>query len=100
MSGLVLDPQWLWLIGGVVLLIAELIAPGFFLVFIGGAAIATGLAALVLPLGLPLQFAIFAAWLSWRRGSVAGVRIRCASTIRRTHSSTIGQAPSWPGGGR
>jgi inner membrane protein len=55
-----LDPEWLWLIGGVVLLIAELIAPGFFLIFIGAAAIATGLAALVLPLSLPLQLAVFA----------------------------------------
>jgi membrane protein implicated in regulation of membrane protease activity len=60
MSGLDVDPEWLWLIGGVVLLIAELIAPGFFLVFIGGAAIATGFLSLLLPLGLPLQFAIFA----------------------------------------
>jgi membrane protein implicated in regulation of membrane protease activity len=60
MNNLHLDPQWLWLIGGVVLLIAELIAPGFFLVFIGAAAIATGVAAMVLPLGLPLQFALFA----------------------------------------
>jgi len=61
MSNFPLDPEWLWLIGGVILLIAELVAPGFFLVFIGGAAIATGLAALALPLGLPLQFALFAA---------------------------------------
>ena len=38
-----IDPGWLWLIGGVVLLIAEVIAPGFFLLFIGAAAIATGL---------------------------------------------------------
>ena len=60
MSGLDIDPEWLWLIGGVVLLIAELIAPGFFLVFIGAAAIATGFAALALPISLPLQFAIFA----------------------------------------
>jgi hypothetical protein len=60
MSNLPVDPEWLWLIGGVVLLIAELIAPGFFLVFIGGAAVATGLAALLLPLSLPLQLAIFA----------------------------------------
>ena len=37
-----LEPGWLWLIGGVMLLIAEIIAPGFFLVFIGAAAIATG----------------------------------------------------------
>jgi hypothetical protein len=60
MSGVHLDPEWLWLIGGVMLLIAELIAPGFSLIFIGGAAIATGLAAMLLPLSLPLQFAIFA----------------------------------------
>lgn len=60
MSGLDIDPQWLWLIGGIVLLIAELIAPGFSLVFIGAAAIATGIAALLLPIGVPLQLALFA----------------------------------------
>ena len=42
------DPPWLWLIGGVVLLIAEVIAPEFFLMFIGAAAIATGLVTLLL----------------------------------------------------
>jgi len=61
MSSLPVEPEWLWLIGGIVLLIAELIAPGFFLVFIGGAAIATGLAALLLPLSLALQLGLFAA---------------------------------------
>jgi membrane protein implicated in regulation of membrane protease activity len=60
MSGFSLEPEWLWLIGGILLLIAELIAPGFFLVFIGGAAVVTGLAALLLHLDLPLEFAIFA----------------------------------------
>ena len=70
MSGLEIDHEWLWLIGGVLLLIAELIAPGFFLVFIGGAAIATGVAAMLLPLSLPLQLALFAAlaYLSARIG--------------------------------
>jgi membrane protein implicated in regulation of membrane protease activity len=70
MSGLPIDPEWLWLIGGVLLLIAELIAPGFFLVFIGGAAFATGVIAMLLPLSLPLQLAIFAvlAYLSARIG--------------------------------
>src|SRR5689334_13159442 len=57
-----LEPGWLWLIGGVLLLIAEIIAPGFFLVFIGGAAIATGLFALLFGLGLPLQLAWFAVY--------------------------------------
>lgn len=55
-----LEPGWLWLIGGVLLLIAEVIAPGFFLVFIGAAAIATGLFALLFTLSLPLQLALFA----------------------------------------
>jgi len=60
MSGLHLDPTWLWLIGGVLLLIAEVIAPGFFLMFIGAAALATGLLSLVLPLSVALQLALFA----------------------------------------
>jgi membrane protein implicated in regulation of membrane protease activity len=60
MNGVHLDPGWLWLIGGVVLLIAEVIAPGFFLIFIGAAGIATGLLSLVLGLAIPLQLAVFA----------------------------------------
>jgi inner membrane protein len=78
-----MNPQWLWLIGGIVLLIAELIAPGFFLVFIGGAAVATGLASLLLPLGVPLQLAIFAvlAFLSVRIGG------RRAYSMRYEHSA-------------
>ena len=55
-----LESSWLWLIGGVVLLIAEVIAPGFFLMFIGAAAIVTGVAALLLPIGLAVQLALFA----------------------------------------
>jgi membrane protein implicated in regulation of membrane protease activity len=55
-----IDPPWLWLIGGVVLLIAEVIAPGFFLIFIGAAAIATGLFAVLLGLGTTAQLALFA----------------------------------------
>lgn len=61
MSGIHLDPAWLWLIGGIVLLIAEVIAPGFFLIFIGAAGIATGLLSLALGLPLTLQLALFAA---------------------------------------
>jgi membrane protein implicated in regulation of membrane protease activity len=54
-----IDPGWFWLIGGVVLLIAELIAPGFFLVFIGTAAMAAGLFTLLFGLGIPAQLALF-----------------------------------------
>ena len=55
-----LEPGWLWMIGGVLLLIAEIIAPGFFLVFIGAAALATGIFALLFGLGVPAQLALFA----------------------------------------
>ena len=56
MSGI--EPGWLWLIGGVVLLIAEVIAPGFFLIFIGAAAIATGLFTLLFGLGTVPQLGV------------------------------------------
>ncbi|HET9810155.1 MAG TPA: NfeD family protein [Sphingomicrobium sp.] len=55
-----IDPAWLWMIGGVLLLILEVIAPGFFLVFIGAAAIATGFFAVLFGLGLVPQLALFA----------------------------------------
>jgi membrane protein implicated in regulation of membrane protease activity len=48
------------MIGGIVLLAAEILAPGFFLVFIGAAALATGVFALLFGLGLPAQLALFA----------------------------------------
>jgi len=55
-----IEPGWLWIIGGVLLLIAEVIAPGFFLVFIGAAAIATGLFTLLFGLGTVPELALFA----------------------------------------
>ena len=55
-----LDPGWLWLISGVLLLIAEVIAPGFFLVVVGAAAMATGLFTVLFDLGVVPQLALFA----------------------------------------
>jgi inner membrane protein len=60
MTDFPLDPAWLWLIGGVVLLIAEVIAPGFFLIFIGAAAIVTGLLGMVIGLPVAVQLGVFA----------------------------------------
>lgn len=54
-----LHDGWLWAIAGLVLLIAEVVAPGFFLVFLGVAAIATGLFTLLFDLGLAPQLALF-----------------------------------------
>ncbi len=55
-----LNPGWMWAIGGVLLLIAEVIAPGFFLMFVGAAALATGLFTLLFGLGLAPQLVLFA----------------------------------------
>lgn len=57
-----LEPGWLWMIGGVLLLIAEILAPGFFLVFIGAAAIAAGLFTLLFDLGSAGQLTLFAVY--------------------------------------
>ena len=54
-----LDPGWAWAIAGVVLLIAEVIAPGFFLFFVGVAAIATGLFTEMLAVGTVGQVTLF-----------------------------------------
>jgi membrane protein implicated in regulation of membrane protease activity len=55
-----LDPHYAWLAIGLVLAIAEMAIPGVFLIWMAGAAILTGLAAWVLPIGLPLQIVLFA----------------------------------------
>ncbi|MBV8685157.1 MAG: NfeD family protein [Alphaproteobacteria bacterium] len=55
-----LEPQWLWLIAGALLGIAELIVPGVFLIWIAAAAAATGLVVLATGIALPFQFALFA----------------------------------------
>ena len=54
-----LEPGWLWMIGGILLLIAEVIAPGFFLVFIGVAALATGAFTLLFDMPLAFQLILF-----------------------------------------
>ena len=54
-----LHPGWMWAIGGLLLLIAEMVAPGFFLIFLGVAAIATGLFTLLFDLGLAPQLVLF-----------------------------------------
>lgn len=50
---------WAWVIGGVVLLALELVVPGGVLVWLGAAAIVVGLASLVVPIALPVQWIIF-----------------------------------------
>src|SRR5688500_4318210 len=56
-----LDPQWSWLILGLVLAIAEMVVPGVCLIWFVAAALIVGLLSFVIPLGLPLQVVLFAA---------------------------------------
>lgn len=55
-----IDHNWLWLSIGVILAAAEMIAPGFFLIWLAAAAIATGLVTTFLPLSFALQLGLFA----------------------------------------
>ncbi len=58
--GTTLDPHWAWLALGLVLAVGEMTIPGVFLIWMAGAAVLTGLAAWVLPIGVPLQVVLFA----------------------------------------
>jgi len=55
-------PGWWWLIGGLLLLTAELVAPGVFLLFIGAAAMATGAFVLLFDLGIGPALILFAVY--------------------------------------
>ena len=55
-----MEPHWAWLSVGVLLAAAEIVAPGFFLVWVGVAAIVTGVIAWLVPLSIPFQLGIFA----------------------------------------
>jgi len=59
----------LWLAGALILAIAELIAPGFFMIFLAAGALLTGLAVLIVPvtplLVQMLIFALFTAGAVW-----------------------------------
>ncbi len=51
--------HWFWLSLGLVLIAAEIVAPGFFLMWLGIAALVTGVAAWLLPLPLAAEVVLF-----------------------------------------
>lgn len=55
-----LDAHWLWLSLGVLLVALEILVPGFFLIWLGLAAAATGIITWILSPAVPLQLGIFA----------------------------------------
>jgi inner membrane protein len=54
-------PEWLWVIAAAALAIGEIVAPGLFMMWIGGAALLTALATGLLGLPLSGQLLVFAA---------------------------------------
>jgi membrane protein implicated in regulation of membrane protease activity len=52
--------HWWWLTAAVALGILELLAPGFFLVWMGAAAAATGVIVALVPMSVPYQLGLFA----------------------------------------
>ncbi|MBL8591796.1 MAG: NfeD family protein [Devosia sp.] len=73
---------WSWVVAGLVLLALELVVPGGVLIWLGGAALATGALALFVSIFWPLQFVIFGVlalcsiglWLKFRGPGVASDR--------------------------
>jgi membrane protein implicated in regulation of membrane protease activity len=51
---------WWWLGAGLLLATAEIMLPGVFLIWLGAAALLTGVLSLALPLPIGIEFAIFA----------------------------------------
>jgi membrane protein implicated in regulation of membrane protease activity len=56
-----LAPQWGWMALGLALAIAELVAPGYFMIWLAAAAFVTGVLTVALPITLPIQVLAFAA---------------------------------------
>ncbi len=54
-----LSGHWFWLSLGLILIAAEMAAPGFFLMWLGFAALVTGVAAFVLPIPLAAEVVLF-----------------------------------------
>lgn len=55
------EAHWFWLAVGLLLAVGEMAIPGVFLIWLAGAALVTGLASWLLPIGLALQVVLFVA---------------------------------------
>ncbi len=58
-----IDPYLLWMIGGVLLVVAEMLVPGIYLLFVGAAAVLTGVATWMYDFGPTFQIGLFALFL-------------------------------------
>jgi inner membrane protein len=87
---------WLWAVVGLLLIGAEVVMPGVFLLWLGIAALATGAIAAVLPVSLELQLALFTVtallscvvgWLVYRK---TGRAARGSNAVNDPHARIVG----------
>ena len=81
-----LGPAWAWIVGGLLLAGAEILLPGIFLIWLGLAALLTGLVAAVAP--LPWQGQI----LAWAVLSLASVALAVRLDRRRRAEPVLNRA--------
>ena len=91
---------WHWWILAAVLAIIEIVAPGFFFIWLAGAAVVTGLVALVLPgLGWEAEILIFAVLaiisiVAWQRIGRRLMRATQTSTLNQRGAQLVGRTVS------
>lgn len=87
------EPHWAWLSLGVLLVALEILAPGYFLIWLGLAAVATGVAAWLLDISIPLQLGLFAvlafAVLYWARRWLAKNPITSADPLMNQRTGRL-----------
>lgn len=84
-------PAWaLWIAGGLLLLAAEMLLPGVFLVWVGLAAVAAGLAVMTMELGFASAVALFLAALALGVG-IAMTRRRAAPRVNAPDTGLVGR---------
>jgi membrane protein implicated in regulation of membrane protease activity len=85
-------PGLAWLVGGLLLMAVEALAPGAFMVWIGLAAVGTGLATLAFPLDFSFEVVVFAVLAA---ASIAsGLRLRRSArpnTLNTPQSGLVGR---------
>ena len=82
-----MNPEWWhWIVGGIVLIIAELMIPSFFIVWFGLGALLVGLLALAFEMSLTAQLA------TWTLASIAMVVLWFRVFKQSFHKTRIGTA--------
>lgn len=90
-----------WVAGGLLLMAAELLLPGVFLVWVGAAALGTGLVLAFWPLGFAATALLFVLLLAL--GITAGLRAfrpRLPQGLNTPGAGLIGRSGTWLGNGR